>query len=355
MEFLYKRDGSPYWWARFKDPNGQLVQRSTKCRDKGAATRLLREWLRGAEHAAVDEAAGIERPSGISLLELAADYIEDVEKSRRPGYVRKLEQHIKIRILPYWGETTVAASINRQSVEAFRRALLSGTAPGNSKAKHFHPNEPMSVPTVDRHMTTLRRIFDFGVRAGLLRENPAANLPTLRRDQVERHRALDEHELDLLLAELPTEHARWVRFLVATGLRDDEAAQLDWRDVDLDRRVLVVRGTHAKSRKSRRVPLVRDALAVLDELGGDRIGLVFGRVNRRRSLESAWTRTHLPGRFPTAHDFRHTFASRAIALGLDLEELRAVLGHRSVVTTQKYLHDYGGRWLDMAKKLDARS
>jgi integrase/recombinase XerD len=39
-----------------------------------------------------------------------------------------------------------------------------------------------------------------------------------------------------------------------------------------------------------------------------------------------------------AHAFRHSFATAALAGGVDLETLRDVLGHADLATTAGYLH-----------------
>ena len=350
MAKVYKRSNSPFWQAEFTTPEGERIQKSTRCRDKGAALRLAREWERAAEHESADAAAGIERPTGITLVDLASEFLAAMSREKSPNYYCKMEQHIRARILPYFGPETQAVTVARQQIEGFRRALLAGGAPACITAKQVDPAAPMEIPTLNRYMVTLRRMYDFGVRSGHLQANPVANLPALKEKQRVKFRALDDREVAELLANLTPAHALWVRFILATGLRDAEAGGLLWSDIDQVVRKALIRG---KGGKIRRVPLTRGAIELLNEIRGDgAAGLVFGSMRRERPLATAWKKTKLPGRAPTAHDFRHTFASRAIAAGLDLEELRAVMGHDSVVTTQRYLHEYGDRWEKMAQKLD---
>jgi integrase len=355
MSKVYRRGQSPFWYADYVTPTGERIRRSTKCRDKSAATRIAREWERGAEHQAADELTGIALPSEITLIDLSTEFIDAVTLEKAAGYVAALEEHIKVRILPYFGTETMAAKITRQDVEGFRRALLSGIAPRNSGPKRNRPDGPMRAVTVNRHTVTLRRVLEYGVRQGYLRENAARNLPALRERTEPRHRALSDAELDALCGELAPVHERWVRFLVAVGLRDHEAECLRWEDVDFTHRIITVRASTAKDAETRRVPLTRGARDILDAMATEldiRKGPIFGALDRRQALLNAWKRTEQPGRTPSAHDFRHTFASRAVKAGLDLEELRQILGHKSVITSQKYIHLYGDRWAEAARKLD---
>jgi hypothetical protein len=56
----------------------------------------------------------------------------------------------------------------------------------------------------------------------------------------------------------------------------------------------------------------------------------------RRSFLTACKKAGIQGlRF---HDLRHTFATRLIQRGVDIETVRALLGHCSIVLTQRYTH-----------------
>jgi integrase len=213
----------------------------------------------------------------------------------------------------------------------------------------------MRVPTVNRHLVTLRQVFQFGLTQGHLRANPATNLKPLKERTEPRHRALTDEEVNGLKQQLSQNHSLWMMFMMASGLRKKEGELLRWEDIDFDNRQITVRATTAKDAETRLVPLTKLAVIVLDTVrveGRVPRGPIFGAPNRREALRYAWRRTGLPGRTPSAHDLRHTFASRAINAGLDLESLRSFMGHKRVTTTQCYIASYGDSLEQAAKLLD---
>ena len=355
---------SPYWYCDFRTPGGRRVRKSTRCAEYGAARRVALAWHRHAQDVHADAEAGVERPADVALLALADDFIDARRADgRAPRYIDALVAHLRAYILPHFGAETLVATVTRAQVLAFRRDLLSGAL--QSGAMQSRRGDAPAPATVNRIITTLRQLLKYGCQHGHLRENPARNVAKVKERTDERHRALTDREIAALLEQLdaipgrrrdgkpPPRHGLWARFLLATGLRDDEAAQLTWQAIDIARRLLRVQATTTKSARNRRVPLPTEALDVLAELGdvSTDIGPVFGSYNRRKTLRRAWERTGLPGRAPSAHDFRHTYASRAVEAGLTIEELRVVLGHDSIVTTQRFVHAYGAFYERLAAKL----
>ena len=129
-----------------------------------------------------------------------------------------------------------------------------------------------------------------------------------------------------------------------TGIRRGELFALEWRDVDLPRRLLTVRAAAAKGGRTRTIPLNDEALAALvgwqQQTGKE--GLIFaGRKggtfdNTRRSWESVLTAAKVEGfRW---HDQRHHFASRLVMMGVDLNTVRELLGHADLKMTLRYAH-----------------
>jgi integrase len=128
-----------------------------------------------------------------------------------------------------------------------------------------------------------------------------------------------------------------------TGLRRGELLGLEWGDVDLARAILTVRGEGAKSGKTRYLPLNTEAVNGLkawqDQATGD---LVFPGDDGGKmfSLKTAWLKVaHDAGlkvfRF---HDLRHSFASRLVQSGVDLNTVRELLGHSDFSLTLRYAH-----------------
>lgn len=159
----------------------------------------------------------------------------------------------------------------------------------------------------------------------------------------------DDRQYELLPNLRTTAFADYLKPLVVvslhTGLRRGELFALTWQSVDLAAGKLTVHGATAKSGTTRYLPLNTEALAVLrgwrDQLS-ENSRLVFpGRNgdalnNVRRSWEGVLKAAGIK-RFRW-HDLRHTFASKLVMAGVDLNTVRELLGHSDYKVTQRYAH-----------------
>jgi integrase len=168
-----------------------------------------------------------------------------------------------------------------------------------------------------------------------------------RRDSANAWRAAREYEpLPDLRASAFVDYLKPLVLLsLHTGMRRGELFALAWRSVDLVAGRLTVHGATAKSGTTRHIPLNSEAVAVLlawRDLAADASGLVFaGKAgaplnNVRRSWEAVLRAAEVT-RFRW-HDLRHTFASKLVMAGVDLNTVRELLGHSDYKMTLRYAH-----------------
>lgn len=131
-----------------------------------------------------------------------------------------------------------------------------------------------------------------------------------------------------------------------TGLRRGELFNLTWADVDLARALVTVEGAGAKSGQSRHIPLNTEALDVLRTWRGDVApaadAFVFPGLEgaRLEDIKGAWLPLVKAAKVTafTFHDLRHTFASKLVMAGVDLNTVRELLGHADLKMTLRYAH-----------------
>jgi integrase len=130
-----------------------------------------------------------------------------------------------------------------------------------------------------------------------------------------------------------------------TGLRRGELFKLKWSSVSIRRSELVVTAATAKSAKTRHVPLNAAARAVLEEVDNVRhvSGYVFVNTETGApftTLKKSWAALAQRAQLEdfTFHDLRHDFASRLVQAGVNLYEVKDLLGHSTITLTERYAH-----------------
>ena len=221
-----------------------------------------------------------------------------------------------------------------------------------SEVGHQKPNGPSARA---RALAAIRSFFKYAHRAGLLRDNPAADipLPKIRMGEV---RALSLDECGRLLRVVGTnpspfrevrDRAMIVTFLL-TGARLREIVQVDKDDIDLHQGTIRL---HRKGGEINVLPLADSAKVVLKAYLKQRRGrsrtraLFISCRNRRISRGTVWSllkrylkkariKTHGMG----PHALRHTFATLLLNQGENLRVIQSLMNHKSLATTARYLH-----------------
>jgi integrase len=205
----------------------------------------------------------------------------------------------------------------------------------------------LSVASVNGSLTCLSSAMSYFVDQHWLDKNPCHGIERAKSRRVYEW-IKTKPEITKLLVECPKGIRELATLALGTGMRLDELTHLQWDDIDIPNRLITVhRGRQGttKSGEPRHVPILDTFLPFLRELALQRGGavLVFpGAKGRPRSkpgvrvpFKQAAKRAGLATKL-RFHDLRHTFASHWVLDGGDIFRLSRILGHSSVVITQKF-------------------
>lgn len=225
-----------------------------------------------------------------------------------------------------------------------------------------------ATSTIDHTWSYLNQACEFGIRQGLIKTNPVADVLLPEARPAKKRRAFTEDQLDVLLTEgIPADSrpAMWLTGLMC-GLRPGEISGLRWSCVDIDGddpHLLVSERANeinkryvgqAEPKTSRKggiglhslvVAALRQHRAELHMLGRyDRAGFVFctrngtpiSISNLRRAFKRLCERAGIDGDW-TTYELRHSFVSH-VADKLDLAHVADMVGHSNTRTTEGYRH-----------------
>ena len=222
--------------------------------------------------------------------------------------------------------------ITRQQIQSFHTGLL---------------NEGLAPATCNHHVKLLKHSLNMAIDWEMLDVNPAVRVPlAAENNNIERY--MDSVELNRFLTVLRTDEnqaiCRIALFLLSTGCRLNEVLSAKWSDVDLFKRIFVIRASNSKSKKLRAVPLNDSALEVLSQL--DTSGeFEYLFVNRQTgkpyvNVAKVFGRLRIKAGLPNLriHDLRHQHASLLINNGNSLFIVQQILGHSDPKVTQRYAH-----------------
>lgn len=133
---------------------------------------------------------------------------------------------------------------------------------------------------------------------------------------------------------------------LSTGMRLGEMIKLKWDAVDLDRKFLTIKASTSKSKKTLHLPLNEACVAVLIKwkVQNDSEYVIPSPVTNGQSssegLKKAWGNVLVAANIKNFrwHDLRHTFASRLVMSGVDLNTVRELMGHSNMKMTMRYAH-----------------
>ena len=270
--------------------------------------------------------------AGPTIAEVADRYMkEHVAVRCKPSTARACRCTLDRYLLPVFGARQLG-SIGREEVAALQYRL--------------HKTPIMANRVVDM----LSRLFNMAEAWGLGAEagNPCRFVQKYKERSCERFlseeefrrlgRVLDEVEAE---GKVSASAVAAIRLLMLTGCRRGEIVTLRWEDVDLEAGELRLRDAKTGPRQVALSPAEVRVLSAIPRVV-DNPWVIAGRKpgTRLGNLNASWlvVRARADLEDVRLHDLRHSFASRALALGESLTMIGKLLGHRKVQTTARYAH-----------------
>ena len=300
---LYQR--GRVWYADFYDQQGKRVQESTGTANRREAEKFLA--LRISEvHRGV-----YAKPVIVSLKDFGERFLDYARTHKRSW---KRDEQMMAHLRRHFGDVNLA-DIGALSVEEYQQERIREVCPA----------------TVNRELALLKHMFNVAERWGMHSgTNPVRLVKFLPEDNL-RFQTLSGDEERRLLAASPPYLRELILFAINTGLRCGDIFDLQWQEVDLEQRRLII--VMKKTRHVLEVPLNDTAAEVLQARQAVKHGpyVFYNPVTGDRfhdlkvGMKAALKRAELAG--VTWHTFRHTFASRLTGCGVDLVTVKELLGH----------------------------
>ncbi len=303
---MYQK-GKAYYTRKWEGGRDRWITLGT---DYEEACRELREFRSG----------GRRLPNQSTVSVVAARWLEMYVATARPASGHKAVQRVRDYLAPYLGIKPVER-VTKDDLRGYR-IWLDGRG--------------ISPQTVVHVLSDARCLFRWAEESGYVDRSPFPRRLMPKIQERPPDRLADE---DVAVLQSLTEPCGFViRFGLATGLRWGEMVRAKADHVENE--MLVVSQT--KSRKVRRVPLPPEFQRELRLRVGKLVPFVdsssFNLKVRRLSSVADF---HV-------HRLRHTYACNWLERGGSLAALQQILGHASIVTTQRY-----ARLLDAHVKAEA--
>lgn len=217
--------------------------------------------------------------------------------------------------------------------------------------------EGKSAHTIDNYLASVRQFFAW-LYSHDYHDNVATGIKSPKRSRIFRKKALTPEQVKALLKSIPLDTPIGIRdyaminLMVRTGMRCVEVERANVNDV-VSEGELVTFNIQRKGRveKEERIGLTNKTTDALNEYLVSRNlegnpplftnhqstqRIKYSHINR--VVKKYLSAIGLVGKRYTAHSLRHTFACIALENGVSIYEVKAMLGHASISTTEIYTH-----------------
>jgi integrase len=317
---VYQRGDNYYIDFTFK---GQRIRESIGPSRKGAEKVIAKKKAEIAENKYLDIRKD---PDPVTFHEFAKEYLKWAKTNKKAStYSRDISI---MRGLDKEFEGKNIQDVTSWLIEKWK----------SKRSDKFKPG------SVNRELALLKHVFSKALEWKRIKENPAQKVKRLK-GAARRVRYLMPDEIQTLLSNCEGLLRGLLKPMVTvalhTGARKRELQGLEWSNVNFDLGFISLLDT--KNGERRDIPMnetVRATLKAMEQRGR----LVFSNRNGNQidscALYLAFYEALKKSKIEDFkfHDLRHTFASNLVMAGVELNDVRELLGRKKMDMTLRYAH-----------------
>jgi len=331
------RTGEGTYFARVYF-NGKNFKKSLETHDRKLADRKLADFIKQIE------SKEAETPD-LLFQDLATRWLESIKPHLKASTYRRKQVCIN-QLLPFF---------KGWKLREIKQDLLEKWASARSR---------VAAQTFNHDRETLHMIYKYAMKLKIVTENPVVTIPKRKSVKAVIVPPTREQFTELLAvmrenkADRTKEAPPFIEFLAYTGMRLEEALQVQWKDIDFKKGSILVTGGErgTKNYSQRSIPLFEPARALLETISNGKkmpaTDRVFNHKSSKTALKHASEAIGLPeGEHFTHHDMRHFFCSNALENNIPDHVIASWLGHKDggILVRKTYGHLRAGHSAEMAK------
>jgi len=324
---LYIRADSKFVWYQYKRGN-KSYRFSTGVEHGGKNPYLVRDAVRFKE--AKDHEIFNSRLAG------------QIKKILTDRFIDEYKKIIALRKSEVWGERIgfMLTQFNRYCDSVGLRYFNEITLMDIEGYVGYRIKQKMAPKTIREEIRVIAIMFRFASKQYFTMLAFTTEDIELPKTGHKPTRYFSTEELKIIIKEAG-EFNLFFKTLLYTGLRSGDVARLKWRDIHLDSDPPYIQTYIRKTKQNKSIPIARPLLKVLK--GGSPDDLLFEGIQDknsirrpRRYLQRILESHNFP--YGNLHTFRHTTASLLRTAGAGELDIRDLLGHTSLKTTEIYAH-----------------
>jgi site-specific recombinase XerD len=351
MARIFKRGRVWYIDVRVK---GRRIRRRV-----GASKKIAELALQDAEVKIAREEFGFTRHdiSVDKLIERFLDYNRTNHRSSTTKRYKAVTDHLRAYLAEKRPDVIALSQLTAEAIDGYKTYRRDSWVNPNGKPVQLESDVRENTRlgararTVNLELDGIKTMLNLAIRWGYLKDNPVKLVKPLRTDDKKPVRFLTEEECQQLLDASPAGLRRVYFTFLSTGMRKAELENLQWADVDLRRRKILIRGKETWRPKTgeREIPMSEPVYQLMHDMkqqagkttGSDFVFKVKDSGHSHNRLRTELIKIAQAAgieNLTKVHTLRHTFASHLVMQGVDLPTVAKLMGHSDIETTMIYAH-----------------